>query len=63
MYRRYEDPYKLERALENAKLALDEARARGDLDEIIALSEDINDLEQRLAAAWEDDAAEVCGYE
>lgn len=63
MYRRYEDPYVLERKLEQAEIALDEARARGDDEDIICISVEINDLQQRLSAAWEDYEAEVYGYE
>lgn len=63
MYRRYEDPFRIERMLESAEIAMARAIASGDEDAQIALSEEINDLQQRLAAAWEDDEAEVYGHE
>lgn len=63
MYRRYEDPHDLERKLESAEIALQDAIRRDDLEAQISIGEEINDLTQRLSAAWEDDEAEVYGYD
>ena len=57
MYRRYEDPHKLERMIEEAK------------QDVINNPDDpeaaqwLNELEERLNFAWQDDEAEVEGYE
>lgn len=63
MYRRYEDPHILERKLEQAEIDMAYAIEIGDEDGQIVIAEEINDLQQRLSAAWEDDEAEVYGYE
>lgn len=56
MYRAYEDPYKLECILKELKQELFELKC-GEWDEelFISLSESINDIEQRINFAWQDD--------
>ena len=56
MYRRYENPFKLEDRLNEAKKALEERIAEGaDMDSLIDYYEDIYDLEERIRFAWDDD--------
>lgn len=65
MYRRYEDPYKVKRLLDEAKTALENARIYNPDDEdlLISLHEDVAELEERLNFAWQDDEAEIEGYD
>lgn len=52
MYRQYENPYKLEKELEELK----ERRANtADEDEIMELDESIAELKDRINFAWQDD--------
>ena len=63
MYRQYENPYKIERMLDEARAALELAKAEGaDEDRIISLHEDVAILEERLNFAWQDDEAECEGW-
>lgn len=52
MYRQYEDPYKLEDQLKTLQEMLAE---EDDEDRIIALTEDIAELKDRINFAWQDD--------
>lgn len=65
MYRRYEDPYKVKRLLDEAKTELENARITNPDDEdlLIGLYEDVAELEERLNFAWQDDEAEIEGYD
>lgn len=62
MYRRYEDPFKLQDMLAE-KRAEYVARmdAGADAYELIELAIEINDLEQRVNFAWQDDEYD-CDY-
>ena len=55
IYRQYEDPYKLEQKLDEAKKRLAENPENEDL------ACDVYDLEQRINFAWQDDEAESEG--
>ena len=55
IYRQYEDPYKLEQQLAKLK----EQRINNPEDEDLAI--EINDIEQRINFAWQDDEAESEG--
>lgn len=56
MYRRYEDPWALEKQLAEAKAEYAEARANGAPEEVlIDISMHINELEERVNHAWQDD--------
>ena len=65
MYRRYEDPYKVQRLLDEAKASLKNAQIYepDNEDLLISLHEDVAELEERLNFAWQDDEAECEGYE
>ena len=64
MYRAYENPYKVKKMLEQARADLEEAIARGaDPEDLIYLHEDVAILEERLNFAWQDDEAEMEGYD
>lgn len=52
MYRQYENPFELEERL--AELREEYANATGE-EELISLAESINDLEERINFAWQDD--------
>lgn len=56
MYRQYENPYLLEKRLAELK----EQRKHNPNDEDLAI--EINDLEQRINIAWQDDEAEMEGF-
>ena len=58
MYRAYEDPYELECILEKLKKELSELQYEQDEERFISLSESINDIEQRINFAWQDDEYE-----
>lgn len=58
MYRAYEDPYKLECILKELKEELFELQYEWDEERFISLSESINDIEQRINFAWQDDEYE-----
>lgn len=56
MYRRYEDPWALENQLAEAKAEYAEALANGVPEEVlIDMSMNINELEERVNHAWQDD--------
>ena len=58
MYRRYENPYRLEEHLAKLK----ERRANTtDEDEIMSLDEDIAELKERINFAWQDDEYDEFG--
>lgn len=52
MYRAYEDPFKLEKQLEELKQRQAEAI---DEDELMWLAEEIAELKDRINFAWQDD--------
>ena len=56
MYRQYEDPYELEQQLKEAREEYSRRMEAGeDIEALIDLAEEINDLEQRVNFAWQDD--------
>ena len=57
IYRQYEDPYKLEKQLAEAKHRL----ADNPYDE--DLVNEVAELKERVNFAWQDDEAEMEGYE
>lgn len=62
MYRQYEDPYMLEDQLDEAKAIYRRAVEEGvDEDVLINLSMDINELEERINFAWQDQEYESEG--
>ena len=61
MYRSYEDPYKVEKMLENAERQLSDAQARGEED-LIDLYEWIEELKERVNFAWQDNEYEMEAY-
>ena len=64
IYRQYEDPWKLESKLKKLKEELHKAYALGaDMDELEDLHLEIHELEERINFAWQDQEAEVEGYE
>lgn len=64
MYRQYEDPYKVQRMLDEARNQLELAKANEeDEDRIISLHEDVAILEERLNFAWQDDEAACEGWD
>ena len=58
MYRRYEDPFKLQDMLAEYTRRMD---AGADAYELIELAIEINDLDQRVNFAWQDDEYD-CDY-
>lgn len=55
MYRQYEDPYKLEDQLSELKAQYRRAQEEGiDEDVLMNMSMDINELEERVNFAWQD---------
>lgn len=52
MYRQYEDPYKLEKQLDELKERQDNAT---DDDELMYLAQAIAELKERVNFAWQDD--------
>ena len=64
MYRAYENPYKIQQMLEEVEKEMEAAAARGaDEDDLIDLHERKYGLEARLRFAWEDDEAELNGWD
>lgn len=67
MYRQYEDPYVIEGYLKEAKERLNKAKAEArnddDWDRLVYLYQDVEELEERLNFAWQDDEAEANGWE
>ena len=57
MYRAYEDPFKLEKQLEELKQRQAEA---ADEDDLMWLAEEIAELKDRINFAWQDDEYD-CG--
>ena len=56
MYRQYEDPYKVQKLLEDAERELEEAKARGDdVERLIDLYNEVESLRERVNFAWQDD--------
>lgn len=56
MYRQYENPHKLEKQLEELKQQYcDAVENNADEDTLINLAMDINELEERINFAWQDD--------
>ena len=56
MYRQYEDPYKLEDKLAEAKALYRRAVEEGiDEDILMSMSMEIHELEERVNFAWQDD--------
>lgn len=56
MYRQYEDPYKLEKQLREAREEYSRRMEAGeDIEDLMDLAIEINDLEQRVNFAWQDD--------
>ena len=64
IYRQYEDPYKLEKQLAEVK-AMYHRAIEEEVDECVLmdLSLEIHELEERINLAWQDDEAEMEGYE
>ena len=59
MYRRYEDPYKLEQALEELKNEYETAKVNGaSFEELSDLYCSIEELKERINFAWQDDEYE-----
>lgn len=56
MYRRYEDPWKLEDRLENAEKELEQAKEEDpeNIDRIIDLVNEVESLRERVNFAWQD---------
>ena len=64
MYRQYEDPYKIQKRFADVQQELEEASINGaDLDMLKELYDEVESLRERLNFAWQDDEAEVEGYE
>ena len=64
MYRQYEDPYKLEKRLDEAKAMYRRGIEEGiDENALMDMSLEIHELEERINLAWQDDEAEMEGYE
>ena len=57
MYRSYEDPYKVEKMLEEAKRELENAKHDENMDEdmLIELMLEVESLKERVNFAWQDD--------
>lgn len=56
MYRRYENPFELQDLLEEKKAEFQARKEAGeDMEDLIDLAIDIEDLEQRINFAWQDD--------
>lgn len=64
MYRQYENPWELEKQLEEAKEEYRKAiEKRADEDTLMNLAIEIQELKDRVNYAWQDDEAETEGYE
>ena len=56
MYRRYENPYDLEKQLEAVQFEYDMMVAKGaDVETLISVQEEIYELKDRINFAWQDD--------
>lgn len=60
MYRQYEDPYALNEKLKNALAELEEARLANNIDWEISVSEEIENLRERIDFAWQDIEYDEC---
>lgn len=58
MYRQYEDPYEIERLIEQAEIEMQEAVAMGDESRQMFIAEELAELHDRLNFAWQDDEDE-----
>ena len=59
MYRQYEDPFELQRQLEDLKKQYNKELNNGaDEDVLMSLSETIADFKERINFAWQDDEEE-----
>lgn len=64
MYRQYEDPYEIQTMLNEARAEYNrELNSGAHPDDLIDLVIRINELEERLNFAWQDDEAEAFGYD
>lgn len=64
LYRRYEDPYKIQSMLEEARAEYNREINRGtDPEDLVDLVIWIGELEERLNFAWQDDEAAEFGYD
>ena len=55
-YRRYEDPHKVRKLLEEAQKSLEEAEQEGrEPEALIDLYEEVESLKERLNFAWQDE--------
>jgi len=64
MYRRYEDPYKIQGLLDEARTEYDREINKGtDPEDLVDLVIWIGELEERLNFAWQDDEAAEFGYD
>lgn len=56
MYRRYENPYDLEKQLEAVQFEYDMMVTEGaDIETLISVQEEIYELKERINFAWQDD--------
>ena len=64
MYRAYENPYKIQKMLDEVKQEIEAAAERGvDDEDMFYLHERKYELEDRLRFAWADDEAELNGWD
>ena len=64
MYRRYENPYTLQKQLDELRNRVrQEIQDGADPEDLVDEYEEIADLEQRINFAWQDDEAEMEGLE
>ena len=64
LYRQYEDPYKIQSMLNEARAEYAREINRGaDPEDLVDLIIWINELEERLNFAWQDDEAAEFGYD
>ena len=56
MYRQYENPYKVQKMLEEAERQYSDAKARGDdVESLIDLALEVESLRDRVNFAWQDE--------
>lgn len=64
MFRRYEDPHKVQEMLDRARQELEDAKREVEIsgeecyDRMIDLYQEVSELEERLNFAWQDDEYE-----
>lgn len=64
MYRRYEDPYKLQKQYDELQNRVRQMIQDGaEPEDLVNEYDEMEDLRQRINFAWQDDEAEVEGYE